>query len=197
MALGFFLMVTGVALLWSGLKNKDLREAIPKILSGDDPNDAAAISQPLPDDTPQSFTDTTTAQNLGEQTTWSKSQVFTYGLALQKAFGVRIISHCRTNSITRSGNVSLHDKRNGCRALDLKGTKAEMTKLAKWAVAQKPAFQEVIYNAQTTPGISDAVLADHDGRRGTEHVHIGFPQNGKMPVIPGLQSGGGGGGGSF
>lgn len=191
MPLGLFLLVSAVALLWSGLKNKDLREAIPLILQNKDPDSARPIQQPRPDTFSGTIggsagSSTTSIGFAGGKGKWDKKRVFVYGLLLKRAFNVRVISHCRTNSITRSGNISLHDVRNNCRALDLVGSKSNMRKLAIWAndMKKRGHFQEAIYTHDTTPGISDSVIADHDGRNGTEHVHIGFPPSGKAPNPP-------------
>lgn len=195
MAVGLFLLISAIALLWSGLKNKDLREAIPLILQNKDPDSASPISKELPPigaaSTGSSGDFDTADTVLGERVQWGKARVFVYGLMLNKAFNTRVISHCRTNSITKSGNISLHDVRNNCRALDLVGSKNNMRKLARWANRMKNQghFQEAIYTHETTPGISDEVIADHDGRNGTEHVHIGFPVSGKVPHPPSYRKG--------
>lgn len=190
MTLGLFLMVAGVALLWSGLKNKDLREAIPLILTNKDPSNASAISDPLPDDTPiQGFSDTTTAQNLGESTKWTKARVFIYGQMIAKAFKVRIGGQCRKDGVVPpfGSKTSLHFESNGCRALDIFGTDAKLKKLEKWAKAQG-VFAEVLYTG---------VAGHGPGMGGTRHLHLGFKTSSKVPILPGSQSGGGGGGGSF
>lgn len=179
MTLGLFLVTAAVALIWSGLKNKDLREAIPLFFTGKNPDNAGPISEPLPSDEPVSGESGRGAQ-LGGSNVWNRLTVAAYGKQLERAFNVNIISHCRTGATTSTGNRSLHAD---CRALDFRGSRSAEEKLARWARSQG-AFQEVIYTHATTPGISDSIIAMHDGRRGVRHVHIGFPPSGRVPIVP-------------
>lgn len=196
MPLGLFIVTVAVALLWSGLANKDLREAIPLILQNKDASKAKPISGPRPDTfsnvlgTGGGMSDTTISRNLGGQVTWTKARVYIYTLAIAKAFRVTAGHQCRDNNVRPAYGAknSLHYRKNGCRARDFTGKHENLARLENWAKAQGKAFAEVLYTG--VPGHGP-------GMGGTRHLHLGFPTNGPQPVIPGSQSSGGSGGGGF
>jgi hypothetical protein len=186
MTLGLFMVTVAVALLWSGGKNKDLREAIPLFFSNKDPNDAGPISKELPSDEPVPFgAGGGGGANLGGQVTWSKSRVALYTIQLARAFGVSAGGQCRQDGVVPAygSSNSLHFNKNGCRARDFFGSDDKLKKLEAWAKKQG-VFAEVLYTG---------VAGHGPGMGGTRHLHLGFPKSGKMPVIPGIGGSGLGG----